>query len=65
MIEPRFVQRAGAAFALVSSLTLAVVVAGALGSWVDGKAGTGPWLMLIFAFAGFGVGIRQLLAAVR
>jgi len=47
MLDPDFVKRAMPAATL--ALELAVLTAGGLGlgSWLDGRLGTGPWLALL------------------
>lgn len=35
------------------------------GSWLDEKAGTAPWLTLIFIFLGFGAATRDLFRLVK
>ena len=32
-----------------------------LGYWVDGLVGTGPWLLLVGVFLGFGLGLVSLI----
>ena len=32
------------------------------GYWADGRWGTGPWLLLVGVFLGFGLGLRSLVA---
>lgn len=39
---------------------IAVLLGLAFGNWLDGKAGTGPWLMILFLCFGFVAGIRGL-----
>ena len=43
----------------------AVLLPGSLGWWLDGKAGTRPWLMLVGLLLGFGVGLRILMRSVK
>lgn len=51
------------AFALGAGTELVVsVLAGFLaGQWLDGRLGTGPWLMLAGALAGISLGLYQLI----
>ena len=39
-----------------------VAVFALLGWWGDGKLGTSPWLLLVGAFAGFGLGFYSLVS---
>ena len=43
----------------------AVLLPGALGWWLDSKAGTRPWLMLVGGLLGFGIGLRILMRSVK
>ncbi len=47
---------------LATSIELAVLVAGGLilGSWLDTRLHTGPWLALGLCLGGLGVGIARL-----
>ena len=45
-------------------LGIAVVVGLLFGMWLDGKAGTSPWLMLVFLVLGLVAGFRNLMRAV-
>ncbi len=47
------------------ALELAVLVSGGLllGSWLDARLGTGPWLALGLAMGGFGAGVAHLVVA--
>jgi F0F1-type ATP synthase assembly protein I len=47
------------------ALELAVLVAGGLwlGSWLDERLGTGPWLTLGLSLGGFAVGLAHLAIA--
>ncbi|MBI5630505.1 MAG: AtpZ/AtpI family protein [Elusimicrobia bacterium] len=49
----------GAGTQLVTSVLLGFLA----GQWLDGKLGTGPWLMLLGAFLGISVGLYQLIKA--
>jgi ATP synthase protein I len=44
---------------------IAVLLGLAFGNWLDGKAGTGPWLMILFLGFGFVAGIRSLMRGMR
>jgi len=44
-------------------LGLSVVVGALFGRWLDSKAGTSPWLLLLFLVLGFVAGLRSLLRA--
>jgi hypothetical protein len=58
---PTWVAMSGIGFEFV----VAVLLPGALGWWLDSKAGTRPWLMLVGLLLGFGVGLRILMRAVK
>jgi F0F1-type ATP synthase assembly protein I len=47
------------------ALELVVLVAGGLllGSWLDARLGTGPWLTLGLSFGGFAAGVTHLAIA--
>lgn len=53
-------RRAIQAASMVTELTLWVVAGLGLGSWLDGRFGTGPWLFLLGTLLGFGVGLLRL-----
>ena len=57
----------GALSASTAGLELGISVAVGLlfGYWLDGKAGTDPWLMLLFMVLGLVAGFRGVLRAVR
>ena len=42
---------------------LCVVIGALFGRWVDGKAGTTPWLLLLGTVLGFVAGLRGLMRA--
>lgn len=42
---------------------LSVIIGLLFGRWLDGKAGTDPWLMILFIVFGFAAGIRGLMRA--
>jgi ATP synthase protein I len=46
-------------------LGIAVVIGLFAGMWLDGKAGTTPWLMLLFLGFGLVAGFRNVLRAVK
>jgi ATP synthase protein I len=46
-------------------LGIAVLLGYLLGSWLDKKAGTEPYLMILFVVLGAGAGIRGLIRVVR
>jgi len=45
-------------------LGIAVGLGTAFGAWLDGKAGTAPWLMIVFLILGLIAGFRGVLRAV-
>ncbi len=57
----------GALAASTAGLELGISVAVGLlfGWWLDGKAGTAPWLMLLFMVLGLVAGFRGVLRAVH
>jgi ATP synthase protein I len=46
-------------------LGVAVIVSLLFGMWLDRKAGTTPWLMLVFLVIGLVAGFRNVLRAVK
>ena len=46
-------------------LGISVILGALIGHWLDGEAGTEPWLMILFLCFGFAVGIRGVLRAVK
>jgi ATP synthase protein I len=44
---------------------IAVVIGLLVGRWLDGKAGTEPWLMILFVIFGFAAGFKGILRAMR
>jgi ATP synthase protein I len=46
-------------------LGVAVVMSLLFGMWLDRKAGTTPWLMLVFLVIGLVAGFRNLMRAVK
>lgn len=44
---------------------LAVIIGLAFGRWLDGEAGTDPWLMILFTVMGFAAGVRALVRAMN
>ncbi|HEY4242594.1 MAG TPA: AtpZ/AtpI family protein [Kofleriaceae bacterium] len=44
---------------------LSVVIGALFGRWLDGKAGTDPWLMIGFLCLGFVAGIRGIMRAMK
>lgn len=57
----------GALSASTAGLELGISVAVGLlfGYWLDGKAGTQPWLMLVFMVLGLVAGFRGVLRAIK
>jgi ATP synthase protein I len=45
-------------------LGIAVGIGTLFGNWLDGKLGTGPWLMIVFMILGLIAGFRGVLRAV-
>jgi len=44
-----------------TELVVSVLAGFLVGQWLDGKWGTGPWLMLLGALSGIGIGLYQLI----
>lgn len=45
----------------ITTVSLEMVLPIGLGYWLDGTFGTEPWLTIIGAVLGFGIGLRHLL----
>lgn len=45
----------------ITTVSLEMVLPAALGYWLDGTFGTEPWLTIVGAVLGFGIGLRHLL----
>ena len=58
---PTWVAMSGLGFEFVA----AVLLPGALGWWIDRKAGTSPWVMIVGGVLGFVIGLRILMRAVN
>jgi ATP synthase protein I len=54
-----------AASAVGLEFGVAVLVGAFFGHWLDGKAGTEPWLMLAFIVLGFVAGVINVVRGVR
>lgn len=57
--------RAIAAASLVTQVTITTGVCALLGSLLDGRLKTGPWLFLLGTFGGFALGILRLFQALQ
>lgn len=44
---------------------VAVIIGLLLGRWLDGQAGTDPWLMILFICFGFAAGMRAVVVAMK
>ena len=44
-----------------TELVVTVLAGFLVGQWLDGRFGTGPWLMLLGAMSGITVGLYQLI----
>ena len=53
------------ASAIGLELGVAVLLGMAFGHWLDGKAGTDPWLMILFLCFGFAAGMRGIIRAMN
>jgi ATP synthase protein I len=64
-------RRSGRAFDMLSAssvgleMGLSVVFGLLIGNWLDGKAGTSPWLTIVFLCLGLAAGFRSVLRSVR
>ena len=58
---PTWVAMSGLGFEFVG----AILVPGAIGWWIDRKAGTVPWVMLAGGLLGFMIGLRLLMRSVN
>lgn len=65
MLDPGTLKLAASALALTTEVAIYVIAGGALGSWLDGKLGTGPVLLLTLALAGLAAGFFRLVTALR
>ena len=54
-----------AASAVGLEFGVAVLVGAFFGHWLDGKAGTDPWLMLLFIVLGFAAGVINVVRGAR
>lgn len=45
-------------------LAVSVILPTLVGRWLDAKAGTGPWLMILLLVLGFAAGMRGVMRAV-
>jgi len=61
----RGVYRALSASSVGLELGIAVILGLLFGRWLDGKAGTDPWLTLLFVVLGFVAGMKGVMRAVR
>jgi ATP synthase protein I len=44
---------------------IAVILGLLFGRWLDGQAGTAPWLMILFTVLGFAAGFKGVFRAMR
>ena len=61
----RAVREAAPYLGIGTSLAVTVGLGTAIGYWADGRFGTRPWLMLVGAVCGVGLGIWQFYLTVR
>ena len=61
----RGVYRALSASSVGLELGIAVILGLLFGRWLDGKAGTDPWLMILFVIFGFAAGMRAVVVAMK
>ncbi|MCL5966947.1 MAG: AtpZ/AtpI family protein [Deltaproteobacteria bacterium] len=55
-----FFRELGKYSALGLEMALSVLIGWWIGSWLDGKLGTTPWLMILWIGFGFAAGVRSL-----
>ena len=55
-----FFRELGKYSALGLEMALSVLIGWWIGSWLDGKLGTTPWLMVLWIGLGFAAGVRSL-----
>ncbi len=65
MLDQSGLRRAIAAAALVTHMAVTTAASAWLGSWLDGRFETTPWLTLVGTFLGFGVGLYRLFKALE
>lgn len=53
----------GVALGIGTELVTCVLLGFFVGQWLDKKFNTGPWLMLLGAMSGIGLGLYQLIRA--
>lgn len=58
--ERKWIRNAGLASSIGLVLVISTVIGYAIGNWLDGKFGTGPWLMLVFTLLGIIAGFVQI-----
>ncbi|MDE3170298.1 MAG: AtpZ/AtpI family protein [Acidobacteriota bacterium] len=60
-VDPGTMKAIGVAWTLPFELVVPTIVGGGIGYLIDRWAHTGPLLLLIIGFLGFGVGLRNML----
>lgn len=63
--KTRDAYRSWSASSVGLEMGIAVVLGLLFGRWLDGKAGTDPWLMLVFTGLGMAAGLKGVFRAVR
>jgi ATP synthase protein I len=46
-------------------MAIAVIIGLLFGTWLDGRIGTSPWMMILFLCFGFAAGLKGVLRYVR
>jgi len=55
-----WLRKAGVASSIPLVLVVSIAIGWALGSWLDRKFGTSPWLMLVFTLLGVAAGFIEM-----
>jgi ATP synthase protein I len=63
--KTRDVYRSLSATSIGLEMGIAVILGLVFGRWLDGKAGTEPWLMLLFTALGMAAGMKGVFRAMR
>ncbi len=58
--QQKWIRGAGQASSIGLVLVVAIVIGYVIGSWLDKKLGTAPWLMFIFTLLGIIAGFIQV-----
>lgn len=64
-VKTREYYRALSASSVGLELAVSVIIGLFFGQWLDGRIGTGPWMMILFLCLGFAAGLRSIYRFVR